>query len=93
MRTAAQWKSLLDECQASDLSKTDFCKRNKISTGSLHKWQKYFDKLSVDTGAEFIDITEPLCQEKPTPSLNTHSHHWQVELELGSGMVLRIHAH
>ena len=90
MRTKAQWKTLLDECQVSGLSKSDFCKRHKISTSSLHKWQKYFDSPSIDTGDQFIDITEPLNYETPLPPVHANAHSWQVELELGSGMILRI---
>ena len=90
MRSKAQWQALLNESRTSGLTKTDFCKKHKISASSLHKWQKYFDAQL--TGAEFIDITENLHQEAPPQSAHPGEHPWLVELELGYGMILRVRA-
>ncbi len=90
IRTKAQWKALLDELDASGLTKSAFCKNHHIATSSLHKWQKYFAAKS--TAAEFVDITEPLSRAAPPLPVHNNDNHWQVELELGAGMVLRVRA-
>lgn len=90
MRSKAQWRSLLDECATSGLTKTAFCKKHRISTSSLCKWQKFFNGPTGD--AEFVDITEPLAKaESPFP-VSESGNHWQVELELGAGVILRVRA-
>jgi len=90
IRTKAQWKALLDELNGSGLTKSAFCKSHQISTSSLHKWQKHFSAQS--TAAEFVDITGPLSRVAPPLPIPKDDNHWQVELELGSGMVLRVRA-
>ena len=89
-RSKAQWKALLDEFPTSGLTKSAFCKKHQISTGSLHKWQNYFDDQSP--AAEFINITKPIAKAtsvQPAPKTDSH---WQVELDLGAGVVLRVRA-
>jgi len=88
-RTRSQWKSLVDDLSTSGLTKTAFCKKHGIATSCLYRWQKIFAGNSV--AAEFIDITGPVASTLPTPPLADANTHWQVELELGAGIVLRIH--
>ncbi len=90
IRSKAQWKALLDELNASGLTKSAFCKSHQIATSSLHKWQKYFAAKS--TAAEFVDITGPLSRAAPPLPIHKNDDPWQVELELGSGVVLRVRA-
>lgn len=87
-RTKAQWKSLVEEFHTSGLTKTVFCKRHGIATSCLYRWQKV---LAEDAApATFIDITDPLASATaPTPAQKSHNH-WQVELELGGGVILRV---
>lgn len=87
-RTRGQWKSLVDEFNASGLTKTAFCKKNHIANSCLYRWQKVFSDQS--NAAEFIDITEPVARVASTPPVAYDDAHWQVELELGAGMVLRV---
>lgn len=90
IRSKAQWKVLLDELDASGLTKSAFCRNHKIATSSLHKWQKYFAAKSP--AAEFVDITGPLSRATPPLPISKNDNHWQVELELGAGVVLRVRA-
>lgn len=87
-RTRGQWKSLVDEFNASGLAKTAFCKKKHIATSCLYRWQKVF--TGQPAAAEFIDITEPLARTAPTLADPVSDGQWQVELELGAGMVLRV---
>lgn len=87
-RTKAQWKSLLEECAASGLTQAAFCQKHRIATSSLCKWRKYFSDQSA--ASDFIDITEPLVRVPSSFSDSGCDEHWQVELELGPGVVLRV---
>ena len=87
-RTRKQWKSLVDEFTSSGLTKTAFCKKHSIATSCLYRWQKVFE--GQPALADFIDITQPVSQATPELSANDTSAQWQVELELGAGIVLRL---
>lgn len=87
MRTQEQWRALLEEFNTSGLTRAAFCKKHRIATSSLYRWQQLFEHVS---DADFIDVTEPLAnapQSHPDP---VRDNDWQVELELGDGIVLRL---
>ncbi|MBT4521011.1 MAG: hypothetical protein HOC23_13500 [Halieaceae bacterium] len=86
-RTRGQWKSLVDEFTASGLTKVAFCKKRGIATSCFHRWQQVFAGQSA--AGEFIDITEPIAAVASLPSVEGNAD-WQVELELGAGMFLRL---
>lgn len=86
-RTRGQWKSLVDEFTTSGLTKTAFCKKMGIATSCLYRWQQVFAGQSA--AAEFIDITEPDAAVALPPPVAGNAD-WQVELELGAGLVLRL---
>ena len=88
MRSRSQWKALLEEFNASGLSKSAFCKRHRIATSSLYRWQQLFSQDSGD--ADFVDVTEPLSSTSVAPPFHERDKSWQVELELGAGIVLRL---
>ncbi|MEJ2694119.1 MAG: hypothetical protein P8166_14025 [Candidatus Thiodiazotropha sp.] len=87
-RTKAQWKALLEDYTTSGLTQAAFCQKHHIATSSLCKWQTYF--ASQPAASDFIDITESLAKApSPLPDISRFDH-WQVELELGPGVVLRV---
>lgn len=89
-RTQAQWEALVEEYAASGLTKAVFCHKHHIATSSLCKWQQYFTSQPV--ALDFIDITGSLTKApSPLPD-SVRDDHWQVELELGPGVVLRVRA-
>ena len=80
----------MDELTTSGLTKVAFCKKKGIASSCLHRWQQVFAGQSA--AGEFIDITEPVTTvASPAPFAGNAD--WQVELELGSGMVLRLRTH
>ena len=87
-RSRSQWKALLKEFNTSGLSKTAFCKKHRIATSSLYRWQQILSQGTVDT--DFIDITEPLSITPAPPPVHECDNNWQVELALGAGIVLRL---
>lgn len=89
-RTKAQWKALLEEYASSGLTQTAFCQQQRIAPSGLCKWRKYFADQSAES--HFIDITESLSKAaEPLPE-QARDERWQVELELGLGVILRIRA-
>lgn len=88
-RTHTQWKSLINDYENSSLTQQAFCDKHKIANSSLHKWRKRFSQVR----SSFIDITQPLTTAATTiNNKNTAGSLWQVELELGTGIVLRVRA-
>lgn len=87
-RTRDQWKSLVAGFATSGLTKTAFCKKQRIATSCLYRWQKVF--ASQPTSADFIDITKTVSSAPTAQRLADNNPQWQVELELGAGIVLRV---
>ncbi|TCO69224.1 IS66 family insertion sequence element accessory protein TnpA [Chromatocurvus halotolerans] len=87
-RSRAQKKAIVEEFDASGLTKTAFCKHHSIATSCLSRWQK---ALSPEASADgFIDITQSVSSAAlPRPPAE-ECPRWQVELELGAGVVLRV---
>ena len=86
MRTQSQWKALLKEFNSSGLTKSAFCKKHRIATSSLYRWQQLFAEHAAPT--DFIDVTQPLSRTAAPAGAGDND--WQVELELGAGIVLRL---
>jgi hypothetical protein len=90
MRTETQWQALLDEFNISGLTRSAFCKQHRIATSSLYRWQKVLTEPSA--ADKFVDITESVAKTAPTLHVPDNNSHWQVELELGAGVILRVRA-
>lgn len=88
MRSQGQWKALLEEFSNSGLTKTAFCKKHRIATSSLYRWQQILSWKASDT--DFIEVTEPLSLTPAPSPAQMRNNDWQVELELGAGIVLRL---
>jgi transposase-like protein len=89
-RTEAQWKALLEEYATSGLTQAAFCQKHHIASSGLYKWRKHFARQSAESN--FIDITESLGKATAPFSEPGRDGHWQVELELGPGVILRVRA-
>ncbi len=89
MRTQRQWKALLEEFNDSGLTRSAFCKKHRIATSSLYRWQQLFAE-QTGGATDFIDVTQPLSSTAPPPPAHARDNDWQVELELGAGIVLRL---
>jgi hypothetical protein len=87
--TRRQWKALLNEFNDSGLTRSAFCEKHRIATSSLYRWQQIFAEES-GAATDFIDVTPPLSSTPAPPPAHALDNDWQVELELGAGIVLRL---
>lgn len=84
-RTRNQWITLISELEQSDLSVDQFCALNDVSVFSLNKWRSVLkNEKRRDDVPLFVDVTPP--RQSPQKSES----HWDIELELAPGMVLRL---
>ena len=90
-RSRSQWQSLIARAEHSELSVTEFCRRESVSTASFYTWRNRLRPESesvaartpMPLGSQFIDLgTLDGPKDNAAP--------WLIELDLGAGMVLRL---
>jgi len=91
VRSKAKWQQIINQYDSSSQTQADFCREQDIAPMSFYKWRK---RLSKEPQSDhFIDISQSIVSVKPIdqqPSRMDEPSLWQVELELGQGMILRI---
>ncbi len=75
-RDESEWRTLLSRHEQSGLTQREFCEREKISLTSFQKWRLRLHK-PAESGAGFVE-------------LNPEVSSWDMELDLGAGVVLRL---
>lgn len=80
-RTRAQWQRVLAAQDASGLSQQAYCARNHIAYSSFCRWKRALSRPELPTSPAFIELTPA------APATRTG---WDVEIELGGGMFLRL---
>lgn len=82
-RTAAQWQALFLEQAQSDLSVQAFCTARGIGYSTFGNWKSRLanDVQAAEQATRFVELPSPdvLCAP-----------HWDVELTLGTDIVLRV---
>jgi hypothetical protein len=90
-RGRAHWQGLLDRAARSPLSIEAFCRTEGVSTASFYSWRKRLE--AERSGAS---VAEPIAEDGAFLELGVlgsevaGSAPWDIELELGAGMVLRL---
>jgi len=79
-RSREAWQRLVDEHAASDQTQTAFCAERGISVASFGNWKR---RLAAEAASD-----DPWV-ELPQPS-NVRASSWEVELDLGAGVCLRL---
>jgi hypothetical protein len=77
-RTPAQWQQIVDQQASSGLAARQFCNANDLNYAVFCKWRNKLAGIS----AAFVDVSA-LVAPTSIPA-------WDVELELGAGMLLRL---
>ena len=83
-KSREEWVELMAAYEAGDLAQREFCERHEVAYSTFGYWRKRL--RSPVTPLE--TASEPLLELSPL-ALNDASD-WRVELELGSGLVLRL---
>ena len=90
-RSAAQWQELVERFEGSGQTRGRFCAAHGLALSTFDLWRRKLGATpaSVDEphpDPVFVELTNP-AQTSP-PSTGTGG--WEVELELGAGVVLRL---
>ena len=97
-RDAQAWWAILQRQMESGLSQVAFCAAEGLSDSSLQNWKRKFvreGRISQAPAAVsapwFAELAVPEAGVEPEPAGGPVPPAWQIELELGGGVVLRIH--
>ena len=92
-RTAAQWRTLIERFERSGQTRGKFCAANGLALSTFDLWRRKLQATPAAVEEErpealFVELTHP-AQTQTSPTL-TGTGGWEVELELGAGVVLRL---
>jgi hypothetical protein len=84
-RSRAQWQRLLDAQATSGLSQQAYCAQHHIAYSSFCRWKRELASVERNvrpTGSSpFVELTVPAAAAESR---------WEVELEFGNGVFLRL---
>lgn len=91
-RSASEWRTLMRAFSHSGMTRTQFCEHHGLSLGTFAWWRSHLRRgstaVSAATTAPASALFVELAQaEQP---IVTVSASWDVELELGRGVFLRL---
>lgn len=85
-RSAEQWRELIDEQARSGLSQSGFCKRNRLALSTFTLWKRRLAWPEVEHPRESHDSSPWI----DLGSLAAEGTGWEIELDLGGGVCLRL---
>lgn len=81
-RSRATWQALIAEQMVSDLTQRAFCQEKQLSLTTFQKWKYRLDQGSrQENAAPWVEVLPPGVGEGPS---------WDIELDLGGGVCLRL---
>ena len=81
-RSPSEWQQLIDEQARSGLSQTAFCAARTVSTTSFQHWKRQLGAAaSPSPSPTWLDLG---------PLRESVAAGWDIELELGAGVCLRL---
>ncbi len=93
-RSASEWQELVEAYQRSGESRRAFCARHGVSVNTLAWWQWRLRQESILTRRSSAASSVPLFVEvESAPTVGEQAGSptpWDVELDLGGGMTLRL---
>ena len=92
-RTAAQWRKLIERFDRSGQSRGKFCAANGLALSTFDLWRRKLGESQTPADEEhpeslFVELTNATEPSGSRSAAGTGA--WEVELELGAGMVLRL---
>ena len=85
-RSAEQWRAVISAQAGSGLSQSAFCERERLSLSTFTNWKR---KLAAGSGGQKENTPEPSAWID-LGSLGTERAGWDIELDLGDGICLRL---
>ena len=79
-RSAAEWRSIMARYEASGLSGEGFCEAEGIGKSAFWRWRRRLSDGDAGGGGKAMFVELAAGTSSP----------WDVELELGAGVVLRV---
>ena len=97
-RDAQTWWTIVQRQMESGLSQVAFCAAEGLSVSSLQNWKRKFvrerrfsEAPPAPAASWFAELAVPEPGGESEPPGGPVPPAWQIELELGGGVVLRIH--
>ena len=88
-RTKQQWRTIFSDQEKSSLSTAQYCKKHSLVLSTFYSWQKKICDLPLTQSTnDFIEVLVAHFDVQNTFQASTS--HWDVELDLGNGVCLRI---
>ena len=92
-RTAAQWRKLIERFDRSGQIRGNFCAANGLALSTFDLWRRKLGETQAPADEEhpeplFVELTN--ATEPPGSRTAAGTGAWEVELELGAGVVLRL---
>ena len=84
-RTANEWQELVSQFERGGQSRKAFCSSQGLSLSTFDLWRRKLRGTPARREESGESMFVEVAQVEPTRSLS-----WDVELELGGGMVLRV---
>ena len=83
-RTTAQWQTLIDQLPESGLTTKAYCQQHNVSLSCFYQWRSKLTKTDIhlipSSEDDWYNVpSEPLAQT-----------HWDIELSLPNGVILRM---
>ena len=87
-RSQDQWRELLNEFADSSLTREQFCQDRNLALSTFDYWRRKLKReaSAVQDEAIFVELTP----DKTLPGHPSNPHPWDLELELGNAVVLRL---
>jgi len=83
-KSHAQWQQILSDFNQTDLPANVYCKEHNLAYGTFAKWRQRLTRHEQATDRRsLVELIAPT-------SSSSKPEQWQVELELGNGMTLRL---
>jgi hypothetical protein len=85
----------MDQFDASELSRSAFCRQHSISLATFDRWRQRLQPESAATNekeaAIFVELADAGDAEtSPESTAGVSASAWEIELQISEGMVLRL---
>ena len=92
-RTAAQWRKLIERFDRSGQTRGNFCAANGLALSTFDLWRRKLGETQAPADEAhpeslFVELTNTTESSASRTAAGTGA--WEVELELGAGVVLRL---